>query len=218
MEWIPAPRATMENDVTPSAVLDYTEVQTYLRLDGTDDQTLVENLISAVTDKVENFIGKKLITQVWSVYYDFFPRKLKEDAWWDGSRDGAISELYYPIQFLRLPFGPCQSLYFFNTYDSTDGTVLFDASSYTLDNISGNPKVALRNGFSWPTTMLRPLNGIHIKATFGYGTKSQVPNQIKEAIKIGVANLYEHRGDIEPESSLPNTAQMLLQSFKRWKV
>lgn len=219
MEWIPTPKAKMESDVTPARVLDYTEVQSYLRLDGTDDQPLVLGLIDAVTSRVEEFIGRKLISQVWSIYYDFFPKADKQDAWWDGVRDGAPQDLYAQINHLNLPFGPCSTVSFFRTYDENDSTYAFDSSLYTLDTISGKPKIALKIGQTWPSTTIRPVNGIHIKGTFGFGTASSaVPQAIKEAVKITVANLYEHRGEMKPDEGLPSTAQMLLGPFRRWKV
>ncbi len=218
MEWIPVPKPVIESDVTPSSIVDYSEIQSHLRLDGTDDQTLVENLISAVTNKIESSIGRKLITQVWSIYYDFFPRKDKADAWWDGQRDGVPSDLYTNIGHLELPFGPCQTVSFFRTYDESDSTSSFDASLYSVDLISGFPKIALKSGSVWPTTVLRPVNGIHIKATFGYGAKAAVPAQIKEACKIMVANLYQNRGDGSLDEAIPTTAQMLLEPFKKWRI
>jgi hypothetical protein len=209
----------MESDVTPAAILDYTECQTFLRLDGTTDQALVEALISAVTKKVEDYLGRKLITQVWSIYYDFFPTQNNPDTWWDGARDGAVSELYSEVRYLELPFGPCQSVYFVKTFDGTDGGSVFDASLYQVDTIGMNPKIALRRNSTWPSTSLRTVNGIQVKATLGYGaTGASVPSDIKEAVKICVAKLYENRGDVVIKDAIPTTAQMLLDSHRKWKV
>lgn len=218
MEWIPTPKAYQETDVTASRAVDYTEIQSFLRLDGTSDQALVEGLIDAATKIIEDYIGRKLITQVWSVYYDFFPKEYKAEAWWDGARDGAQQDLYSQISHISLPFGPCKSVSFFRTYDESDSTHSFDSSLYSVDTVSGFPKVALKIGQTWPTTTLKPVNGIHIKATYGFGSASQVPSNIKEALKQTVANLYEHRGEAKPEETLPSVAQMLLAPFRRWKV
>lgn len=219
MIYQPTPKMVQETDVTPAAVLDFTEVQTFLRLDGTTDQSLVNSLIEAVTKKIEDYTGRKFITQVWSVYYDFFPKTSKEEAWWDGVRDGAISELYAPIRFLELPFGPCQSAYFVKTYDESDAASTFDASLYKVEQYSANPKVSLKSGGTWPSGVLRPTNGIQVKATFGYGsTGASVPAPIREAIKIMVAKLYEHRGDEVTTDAIPKTAQVLLENYRTWRL
>lgn len=219
MKYVSPPKTFQESDATPAALFDFTEAQTFLRIDGTTDQTLVESLISATTKRVEEFLGRKLITQVWSIYYDFFPRESNEEAWWDGVRDGAISELSSPIRSIELPFGPCQSLYYLRTIDETDGTQNINATTYSLDTISSRPIIALKSGGVWPSTLLRPVNGVHVKGTFGYGsTGASVPAPIKEAIKIMVAKLYEHRGDLKIEDPFPATAQMLLEPYTTWRV
>jgi len=218
---MPTPTAVLESDVTASAVVAYTEMQSHLRLDGSTDQVLVESIVSAVTQKIENVISRKLITQVWSIYYDFFPSKYKNenDDWWEGTKDGAVSNLYSPVRFLELPFGPCQSAYFIKTFDESDTGSIFDASLYQLDIYSARPKIGIKSGATWPATVLRPSNGVQIKATFGYGTASTaVPAPIKEAVKIMAAKLYENRGDLMIENPTPQTAQMLLEPFKIWRI
>lgn len=215
---MPTPKTMMESDVTPTAILDYTEAQTFLRLDGTQDQTLVESLIGAVTEKIESHISKKLITQVWSVYFDFFPRKYNSDEWWDGERDGAVASLYSSVNFLDLPFGPCQTVSFVRAYDESDGTTTVDASTYSVDTVGDYPKIRLKSGGVWPAITLRPVNGVHVKATFGYGAKTDVPKAVIEAAKIMLANVYEHRGDVKAPSSIPPAALALLDHFRKSRI
>jgi hypothetical protein len=203
---------------TPSAVLDFTDIQTHLRIDGTTDAALVASLISGVTKRVESFLDRKLTSQVWSIYYDYFPRTVNQDAWWDGTKDGAVSLLYSQERFLELPFGPCITVSSVATFDETDGSTAMDASNYSVDTISPRPKIALKSGGVWPSTTLRPVNGVKVTATFGYGTAAEVPQDIKEAIKIAVSNFYEHRGDAEMTDALPKTAEMLLEPYKIWKL
>ncbi len=218
---IPIPKLFLETDAT-QAVLDFTEVQAHLRLDGTTDQVLVESLISGVTKKIEAIIGRKLTAQVWSIYFDFWPCSPKQDAYWDGTRDGAISELYAPVRELELPFGPCQSLSFIHAIDQTDGTTNFDSSMFSVDTISPIPIIALKVGATWPAILLRSVNGIHIKGTFGMYS---VPEDIKQAVRLSVAKMYENRGD-NPSGeffgfssfALPPTAQYLLEPYRRIRI
>lgn len=203
---------------TPSVVLDFTDIQTHLRIDGTTDAALVASLISGVTKRVEAYIDRKLTSQTWGIYFDYFPRTKNEDAWWDGTKDGAVSQLYSDQRFIELPFGPCITVSSVATFDETDGSVAMDASVYSVDTISPRPKIALKSSATWPTTTLRPVNGVKVTATFGFGTAADVPQDIKEAIKIAVSNLYEHRGDAELTEALPKTAEMLLEPYKMWKL
>ncbi len=213
----PTPKIFQETD-SVAALFDFTDVQTNLRIDGTTDSTLINNLISAVTKKIETYTGLKLLTQVWSVYFDFFPFSPREDKWWDGVRDGALTELYSSERFLELPFGPCQTVSQFITYDNQDATFSFDATNYAVDTIGPQTRIALRIGCVWPSTVIRPLNGIKIKGTYGYGSAASVPQPIIEAAKIMVTNLYENRGDVSIDKPFPAMAQMLLESYRRMRV
>lgn len=222
MIYTPTPKPKLETDQT-TAVLDYTEAQTYLRLDGTDDQALVESLITAATKKVEDYLGVKLLNQVWSIFYDYFPWESNDKNWWDGARDGHVGSLTSTFRTLELPFGPCVSVSEFITFDESDSSQSFDSSLYSLDTVSRRPVIALKSGSTWPTRTLRPVNGVKVKATFGYGaTSASVPSSIKMAIKIIVAKLYQNRGDKAEyakgfEAPIPATAQTLLEPFRAWR-
>lgn len=207
--------------VAPSAVLSYSDIQNHLKLDGSADQTLVESLIEAATKRVEAFIGRKLVTQHWSIYFDKWPGKYNSEIWWDGERDGAVSELYSASREIELPFGPCQSISFVRAYDQTDGTTTLDASLYTVDTIGPFGRIALKIGGTWPAVTLRPANGVHVRGVFGFGSASQVPTDIKHAVKMLTAKMYEHRGDNSEGEffgfsgfTIPNTAQSLLEPYR----
>lgn len=219
----PIATPVLETEGTP--VLSYSDIQNHLKLDGSADQTLVESLITVATKRVEQFIGRKLTSQEWSIYFDEFP-SAKNDIWFDGMRDGHISQLSTYNVPLEVPFGPCSSIAFVRGYDSTDGTIAVDASNYQVDTFGPLTKIALRLGGQWPSATLRPLNGVHVKGTFGLGGTASVPLDIKHAIKIVVANLYENRGDNQSKSSdddsaggaIPKLAQTLLESYRLWKL
>lgn len=204
-------------DVTPAAVLSYTDIQNHLKLDGTADQSLVESLISAATKRVEQFIGRKLVSQHWSIYFDCFPRAQSND-FWDGMQDGHVASLAGPGQSMDLPFGPCQTVSWVRGYDQTDGTVAVDASNYSVDTFGPFGRIKLKVGGQWPSATLRPVNGVHVRGVFGFGSASVIPHDIKHAIKITVANLYEKRGDNDSGSAIPVGAQTLLETYRLWKL
>lgn len=204
-------------DVTPAALLSYSDIQTHLKLDGSADQTIVEAMISAATKLVENYIDRKLVTQHWSVYFDWFPSRPSANDWWDGVRDGAVSTLTSSNAAIELPFGPCQSISYVRAYDETDGTTLVDASNYSVDNKGPIGRIALRSGGVWPSVTLRPVNGVHVRGVFGMGSASIIPHDIKHAVKMAVSEFYEHRGDAESKG-LPLGVQILLEPYRRWKL
>lgn len=200
-----------------SALLDLVETKNYLRVDDSADDDLITLMSLAATRKVESLIDKKLLTQTWELFLDRIPMSQKP-KWWDGTQEMAMSELISGQRALNMPFGPLQSVTSIITYDNSDVATTFSASSYSVDTAGPIGRIALRLGESWPTTVLRPINGIKITAVFGYGSTSvAVPEDIILATKILVAHMYEHRGD-DSESKIPNQVHMLLEPFKMPKV
>ena len=134
----------------------------------------------------------------------------------------SISEMVSPKRELSFPFGPMISFDEFCTFDDiSPDPIDFPVDKFTVDLAGPVGRVALKIGETWPTTVLRGVNGIRAKATFGYGEANQIPNDIILAIKMFVAKMYEHRGDDDFEAvskTIPATAAMLLEPFRYVKV
>lgn len=193
-------------------ILTTAAAKTFLRVDHSDEDSLIDAMISTATSMIEEFTNLKLITQTWDFYWNHFPME-SSNQWWDGTREGSISHFYGPATCLKMPFGPLQSVTYFKTYDNADTDYTFDSASYQVDTISKTGRVALRDGYVWPATVLRPLNGIQVRAVVGYGNAaSDVPSQLVAAVRETVAFLYENRGDENPK--IPSTAVGLARPFR----
>jgi len=46
------------------------EAKLHCRIDGTDENTLVDDLIAAATDYVEQYTGRAIVSQTWKVTQD----------------------------------------------------------------------------------------------------------------------------------------------------
>ena len=53
------------------------EVKDQLRLDGTDQDTMIDLLIAAARAGVEKYLGRALITQTLQLFYDSFPAEIE---------------------------------------------------------------------------------------------------------------------------------------------
>jgi len=100
------------------------------------------------------------------------------------------------------------------TYYGTDDTAYY-ATGITLDiKDQYSPIVYLNHGQSWPGTTLRPYRGICVTFTAGYGDAgSDVPQNVRAAILLVLAHLYEHREDVvigTISSALPKGVDALL--------
>lgn len=208
-------------------VVSLADIKSFLRVDGTEDDLLITALVTAATQRLEDFISRKFITQQWKIYFDFWPSQYaKDDPWWDGVRDGAIGSLISPVRYVDLPFGPLNSVATITTYDDADVAYVFDASNYQADTKGLFGRIGLKIGCTWPPTILRPANGIEILGTFGMSaTAGGLPTTIVQAVKLTVAKMYENRGDNTQSEffgasgfTIPSTAQMLLEPMRRFRL
>lgn len=200
--------------VNPVVTLD--EAKNFLRVDGNSDDSLITAIVAAATSRLESYCDRKFITQTWDIFFDHFPFENK-GPWWDGVQDGAIGEMISPRRHIDLPFGPMSSVTHFKTYDDADTAYLFASSEYSIDTKGPFGRIALRSSAVWPATVLRPINGIEIRAVFGYGVNStSVPAPIKQAILNLAAVMHEHRGDELPV--IPASVSLLLEPFRRIKI
>lgn len=215
--------------ITPPATLavSLADIKLFLRVDSTTEDAEITAFAKAAITRIEKYIDHKLITQTWEILFDRFP----------GSGSIALDDLTGTIDVSRsvlnggrgqieLPFGRVQSITSFQTFDNDDNAYTFASTNYTVDTKSYQGRIALRLGQVWPATVLRSVNGIKIVAVVGYGnSETDVPEEITHAIKLTVAKMYENRGDNSNSEffgfagfTLPNTAMMLLEPFRRIKL
>ena len=158
--------------------------------------------IATARQLIEDNTGLALITQVWDMVFDRWPSSARE-PWWDGVRQGAISELYGNPGIIELPRYPLQDVDAVTVYDEgSNATAITVASFFDIDTYSVRGRMSLQSGATWPVA-LRPTNAVLIQYTAGYGDAADVPAPLKLAVKQVAAYLYEHRGDgCDPKDAL----------------
>lgn len=173
------------------------EAMAHMRVDLSDDNTLITNLITAARGIVEELTSRKLIEQTWIYYLDGFPA-------------GSVVEL---------PFAPVSSVSGI-TYTPEGGTATtWSSSEYIADTTSEPARIVLKEDYDWPDSdyELIEANGIAITFKAGYGAAaSTVPEELKLAIKLLVAHFYENREAIQLKdlSALPMGVRYILEPFK----
>ena len=149
------------------------DIKDHLRID-TDVDLEAEELkeyVSAARAWCELFQNRAYITQTWDWALDGWPR----------------SPFEIPLPKLQ----SITSIKYFDT-DETENT--FASSNYQVDIISEPGRVTLTWNNTYPSTTLRPINGIIIRFVAGYGgAEKDVPNNIKQAIRLLVGHMYENR-------------------------
>lgn len=134
----------------------------------TQEDDFVTTLITVARSHTENYLRRSLITQTWYCWLDD-----------------------WPADPFMLSLGPIQSVTAITYYDTDDTVATFDSGYYFVDTANG--RVGLNYGESWPTTTLRPINGVCIEFVAGYGVASAVPAPIYQAMLLLIGHLYENR-------------------------
>lgn len=152
-------------------IVTLTEVKTQCRIDGTDEDTHIENIIiPSARLSVETFLRRSLITQTWRLRLHEWPMA------------GVI----------RLPSPPLQSVTSVEYYDENGDEYTFASSNYIVDTDGG--LIILKGSANWPTTKLLSSNGVKITYVAGYGDEANdVPVAIKQACLLMCGDLYENR-------------------------
>jgi len=149
--------------------LTLTEAKNHLRVDITDDDTYITNLIVAARLAAENYTGRAFITQTWDLFIDKFPTS------------GA---------FIEIPKPPLQSVTTVKYTDADGNQQTLASSVYTVDTNKEMGTVTLAYNQSWPTIRAVP-NAVEIRFIAGYGaTASTVPEGIKHAMRMLIGHLY----------------------------
>lgn len=175
------------------------EAKAHCRVDSDAEDTLMSSLILAARLYIEQMLDIALISQDWSLYLDQWP-------------DGAHVEL---------PLAPLMSLQSIRTYNAADEAITVDPADYNIDTASRRPRIAFNTGVSRPVPG-RPVNGIEIVFTAGYGAAADdVPMPIRQALKMLVAHWYEAREPVviaQHAESVPATVASLIAPYRSAKL
>jgi uncharacterized phiE125 gp8 family phage protein len=175
--------------------LSLTETKSHLRVTHSDDDIFISTLIIAARRLVEAQFGICLVQQGWSIFQDEWPC------------DGIFA----------VPLFPVLNIVDLKVYGDDDMASTIDPAHYYLDSASRPARIALRQGRSFPAPGRRT-NGIELKLTTGFGaTAAAVPQHIRQALLIIIADYYAHRGD-ETAGTIPLSALELLSPLKNLRL
>ena len=159
------------------------EAKAHLRVDGTEDDAYINTLIAVTRRLCESYTNRSFITQTRTVTLDRFPFCTTLNPY------AAIELPYGPVQ--TGPSGPSVAVEYLDA-DGALQTLELD-TDYYVDVQGDIARVRYVNG--WPTTR-NSYGAVTVTYTAGYGSDDQdVPEEIKQAMLMQIANLYENRQD-----------------------
>lgn len=190
------------------------ELKMFGRLDGNHEDELLQSFIISARIAVEKFIGLALMAQTITVRYDYWP------GVYTFPYVGAY-RANYPQYFegygrgVPFPIAPVSSVTSIATVDEDGAETAYDADNYYVDLTGNNPVITIKFGTTPPTNTVRDSRGIKMVYIAGYGTRAQVPEPLKEAIKLWAMFIYENR---TTGAKPPAAARGLLDMYKVYKI
>mgnify|MGYP000303691236 CR=1 FL=1 len=148
------------------------DAKAHLKVDDSNEDQLVQALVTAARAHLELATRRAFLTQSWSLFLDRWPE------------GGTVA----------LPFGPVQSVDAVRLHDEGGTATTLAGSEYVVDTVSLPARVARPGHDGWPGRATRALNGIEIMFTAGFGAApGDVPAPLRQAILQLVAHWFEHR-------------------------
>ena len=181
--------------ISPPAIepLALADAKLHLKVDFTDDDTLISALITAAREYAETFTGKSFITRSYELYLDHFPSLglggssgsastnavgfgYAMQGWVPGYGRGAGQ--FFNNGIIQLPRTPVQEVSSIYYLDLTGTLQVLDPSQYVVDLTHLVPRITpIITGF-WPIAMrslISPaINVVTIPFTAGYGAATTV--------------------------------------------
>lgn len=180
--------------VTPPAELPVTldEAKLWARVDGNDDDPIMEELIAAAVaylDGYSGILGRAIVTQTWRDEFDGLCRQLR----------------------LRMPATSIASV---KWRDVTGTLSTIDPANYALQVDTLGNYVRFADTYAFPIG-LASLRGAVVEYVAGYGGAAAVPADLKVAIKQLVTVWYEDRS---LTGTVPNAVANSLSKYRIWSI
>lgn len=176
-----------------SEPLTLAEVKKHLNQDFDDDDAYIASLIIAAREWCEQYQDRVYMSQT-------------RDIWLDR----------WPAQSFIETKAPLATVVHIKYYGTDNTVYTMAASDYFVDTKSFVPRIGLAYGKSWPTTGLRPFNGINIQYTCG---GDEVDDLTKRAMELLIGHWYRNReavGTVEGEIAYATKA--LLGMNRKWPI
>ena len=170
-----------------------TNQKDWMRVDGSDEDTLIGNLAAASRAYVEMSTNRQMITATWVYKFDTFP-----------SGD------------IVLPISPLQSVTSITYVDTAGATQTWSSGLYTVDTASDVGRVRPIYDEDYPSSR-GYAQDIVVTFVAGYGdASSDVPDTALTAIKLLASNWFENRESNAPIElkEVPMALQTLIWSLK----
>lgn len=159
------------------------ELKLFARIDGVDEDIMLQGFIKAVRGNAERYLGRALISQTITMKMD-----------------------YWPSETIELPRPPLISVTGVYTLDEDDAETEYSSDNYYAITEATPGLLVLKYSVTAPTNTERYHGGYKVVFTAGYGTTgADVPQGIRDGLKLWAASMYENRAlaAVPPPEAMP---------------
>jgi len=182
----------IETDPPLAEPVTLAELKAHLRIETSDEDDLLESLIRVARAHLEAATGTALMSRGFRLLLDDWPR-------------GDV------IQLMRTPVQTIDAIL---VYDADGVAQDQDLTGLLLDATAKPARLLVRE----QPRPSQPINGIEIEFTAGFGAGTDVPPELKRAILVHAAHLYEFRAAVTAEmqpASIPPGYERLIAPWQR---
>jgi len=203
------------------------DVRPWLRLEVSDDDTLLAGLVTSAREYVERAAGLQLMPATWLLTSDRFPRYSSSAVWQqysDGLWDQRIPQTelsgrWWPDKAaIRLPRPPLQSVTSITYVDGTGAQVTLAPANYLVDTARMPGRITPSYGNIWPI-IRQQLNAVQVTFVAGFSPLGTAPYPLPWALKTAMllllADWYENRGETAPAPTVLDRVLALVDSVWR---
>lgn len=167
-----------------------TEAKSHLRLETSDEDALINSLIKAARAHCEALTGLALMTQNFRLLLDGWPE----------------------TRVIQIPKSPVQTIDSVSVYNIEGVPQPVTLSGIALDGHARPARLLLKE---MPTSA-QEINGIEIDFTAGFGTENEIPPELKRAMLLHVAVMFELRGAVSEDMQPAGVPQGYAALISPW--
>jgi hypothetical protein len=207
--------------ITAPAVepVDLATAKQHARIEYPDDDDLVAGLITAARQVCETELCRAFVSQTWETYLDGWPGSFGDlnPIYYGGYIPQIQGMSWAPLSWIQIDNPNLISVASIQYLDPAGAVQTLDPSMYQV--VPGAPgRIHPAYGKSWPAVRAVP-GAITVNYLAGYGpAATDVPECVRTAIKMMVAELYEQREMTATQAYQCNPIFRCLLSPQAWGV
>lgn len=180
----------------PAALLTTAEAKAHLRVDHSDEDTLIDSLVAAATQHLDGragILGRAIVNQAWRL------------------------DVAAPCGGIIVIDMPDVSAVASVKYLSAGVETTWDSAEWRLGALpAGRFFIEPKDGYSWPAADDQE-DAFRVAFTAGFGAAAAVPAPLKAAVLLLVGHWYEHREEVvigQAPAVLPRAVDALIAPYR----